>query len=84
MKVQLSTPKGRITELHLPQFIDQLSADHFHRNPSSPSAVLPILLGRARFQCDLKRGERGGGAEMERRREISFLFPRKLEKKSET
>jgi len=44
MKVQVSAPWGRMMELHPPQFIDQLSADHLHGNPSPPSVALSILL----------------------------------------
>jgi len=49
MKFQVSAPWDRIMELHPPQFIDQLSADHLHGNPSPPSVALSILLGAMRF-----------------------------------
>jgi hypothetical protein len=68
MKVRKSTPQGRITELHLPQFIDQLSADHLYRNPSSPSVPIPILLGEEEgghfewgFECEGAHEEHGEG-----------------------
>ena len=50
MKAKVSAPRGRITELHFPQFIDQLSADHFHGNPPSSSVALLILLGGGRVR----------------------------------